>query len=310
MLCALPQNALETTLFIGQLAALGTAIGFSFGSTSFTLAGRQIGSALANRIRLLMALSMALVIHTIATGQPLPLDAEVNRWFWLTLSGLIGFGLGDAFLFQGFVMLGPRLAMLMMSLAPVLAVIEGWIFLDEVLSPQELTGIGLTLVGIIWVVMERGTVRSNIQPREYTFGLLFAFMGAVGQASGLVTAKLGLEGDFWAFSGNVIRLTAATFAIWAVAALRSQIVAGFRRLNGQSRALILMTFGTLAGPILGVWLSLVAVQLIPVGIGSTIMSLTPVFLIPISYVVFKERITSRMVVGTIIAFSGTALLFL
>ena len=53
-----------------------------------------------------------------------------------------------------------------------------------------------------------------------------------------------------------------------------------------------------------------ALQRTPVGIASTLVNLTPIFLIPISYAVFGERITRRAVVGTLIAVSGTALLFL
>lgn len=57
-------------------------------------------------------------------------------------------------------------------------------------------------------------------------------------------------------------------------------------------------------------LSLVAVQRTSVGIASTLTSLTPMFLIPISYVAFRERVTVQAVVGTLIAFAGTVLPFL
>ena len=41
--------------FIGELAAVGTSLCFSFGSTFFTLSGRAIGSVMVNRGRLLVA---------------------------------------------------------------------------------------------------------------------------------------------------------------------------------------------------------------------------------------------------------------
>src|SRR5512145_1333270 len=103
--------------FVGELAALGTSLCFSFGSTLFTLSGRAMGSALVNRVRLLIAALLVMLLHILTFGQVLPLDAGTGPWFWLGLSGLVGFVLGDAFLFQAFVLIGPRLSMLMMALA-------------------------------------------------------------------------------------------------------------------------------------------------------------------------------------------------
>lgn len=296
-------------MLLGQIAALGTAISFSFGSTMFTLAGRLVGSPLVNRMRLLIALPIILLMHLVATGDLLPLDADPDRWFWLALSGVIGLVLGDASLFQGFVMIGPRLSMLVMALAPVMATVMAWALLGEMLAPVELLGIAVTISGIAWVISERGSTRSDLPSRSYIIGLLFAFGGALGQATGLITSRLGLEGDFLALSGNVIRVSTATVTIWAFTALRGAAWQSFRRTAANRQALLFMTGGAITGPAIGVWLSLIAVQKAPVGIASTLMALTPVFLIPISAVVFKERPTTRMIAGTLIAFAGTALLF-
>src|SRR5215207_7512405 len=59
--------------FIGEFAALGTSLCFSFGSTMFTLAGRAFGSILANRVRLLVAVLITMLLHLFTYGQPLPL---------------------------------------------------------------------------------------------------------------------------------------------------------------------------------------------------------------------------------------------
>lgn len=297
-------------MLFGQIAAVGTAVAFSFGSTMFTMAGRLVGSPLVNRMRLLIALPMVMLLHFAFTGDLLPLDAEGYRWFWLGLSGIIGLALGDAFLFQGFVMIGPRLSMLVMALAPVLSTIMAFLFLDERLTTLEVIGILVTVGGIAWVIAERGQGRENITRRAYIFGLLFALGGALGQAGGLVTSKLGLDGEFMALSGNIIRLTSATVGIWAFTLLRGTAFSSFGRARRHPRALMFMTGGAITGPVVGVWLSLIAVQQAPVGIASTLMSLTPIFLIPISYFVFGEKPTIRAILGTIVAFAGTAMLFM
>lgn len=300
--------------YIGELSAIGTAITFAFGSALFTLSGRMVGSPLVNRTRLLIAIVFILLLHFLRFGTLFPMDAGFQPIFWLGISGFVGLALGDAALFQAFVMIGPRISMLIMALAPVLSVVMAWLFLGEVLNMQELIGIVLTVAGIGVVVTERQgkqkiseTVDNN---REYLIGLLFAFGGAMGQAGGLILSKVGLENDFPALSGNLIRITVALIAIWGFSILRGELVSSYRTLKANPRAVWLLTVAALTGPVIGVWLSLIAVQQAPVGIASTLMALTPVFLLPIGYFVFNEKVSLQAIIGTAIAFGGTALLFL
>ena len=301
--------------FIGELAALGTSLCFSFGSTQFTVAGRQIGSPLVNRTRLLIALLLVMLLHFLTFGQLLPLDATPERWFWLGVSGFVGLVLGDACLLQAFVLIGARLSMLMLSLAPVIGALLAWIFLGEALVPREVVGIAVVLIGIIVVIVERsngstpGTEGSNDR-RQYFIGLLFGLGGAAGQAGGLVLSKLGMGGDFPALSANLIRLLAAAAVIWLIAIVNRQLFSSFRTLRANPRALLSLTNGTILGPVLGVWLTLVAVQNVNIGVASTLSSLMPIFLIPISYFMFGERVTRQAVVGTLVAVAGMVLLFL
>lgn len=303
------------TATIGQLAALGTALMFAFGSTLFTISGRTLGSPLVNRTRLLLAVLVITLVHWVTTGQPIPADAGSGPWFWLGVSGLVGLALGDAALFQAFVMIGPRLSMLMMALAPVLAAVMAWMFLGESLNLQEIIGIVVTVGGIAFVVAERQGKQKNkaIQaetPREYAIGLLFAFGGAVGQAGGSVLSKAGLENDFSPLSATLIRLIIALIAIWLFTALRGEVRSSFTTLRRHPRAVGWLSLATLVGPVIGVWLSLVAIQQTDVGIASTLIALTPVFLLPIGYIVFQERVSRQAVIGTVVAFAGTALFFL
>ncbi len=300
--------------FTGELAALGTAICFSFGSVMFTFAGRAIGSPLVNRARLLVAMLGVVLLHWLLMGEPLPLDAGVTPWFWLGVSGFVGLAAGDAFLFQAFVLIGPRLSMLLMALAPVMGAVLAWIFLGETLQMQEIAGITLTIAGIAWVVSEnRGKPKLSHDGidsgRTYLLGVLCGLGGAAGQAGGLVLSKIGLANDFPALSGNLIRLTVALILIWLFAIVRGEVISSFRTLRAHPRAVLLLTGGAIMGPISGVWLSLIAVQRASIGVASTLMALTPIFLIPISRIVFKERVSSTAILGTMLAFSGTVLLF-
>jgi drug/metabolite transporter (DMT)-like permease len=298
--------------FIGELAALGTSTFFSIGATLFTLSSRQVGSAVVNRSRLLAAAIILMAAHLIFFGTALPLAATSDQWFWFSLSGIIGLVLGDVALFQAFVQIGTRLTMLVFSMSPVLAALMGWAFLGEILTPIQILGMGLTLAGVLWVVAEEQNGGNQPSDRRYfLWGLLFALIGAIGQAGGLITAKFGLTGDFPVLSGQVIRMGVAAFSIWIFTLIRGRGLETIQKFRANPMATRYVLIATIAGPVLGVFCSLAAVKYTEdIGIASTLQSLPPIFLLPIGYFFLKEKIGNRAIIGTIIALAGVAILFL
>ncbi len=294
--------------YLGELAALGTSLSFSFGSLMFTIAGRQIGSMNVNRIRLIIAALFLAATHWFTLHSVFPFDAAPQRFLWLGLSGMVGLVIGDLFLFQAFVVIGPRLSMLLMSLAPIIAAIQAWIFLDEKLTGGQIFGILLTVGGVAWVILEKNG-NGKIDP-EYGHGVWLGIFGAIGQATGLVLAKNGLGGDFSPISANLIRMTAAILLIWAITFFRKEAKQTFSTFFAHKTGMLATAGASFVGPFIGVSLSLFALQRVEVGVASTLTSLPPIFLLPISYFVFKERFGWGAVVGTFVAMAGVAALFL
>ncbi len=239
----------------------------------------------------------------------MPLNAAPQRWFWLSLSGVVGLVLGDILLFQAFIWIGPRLSMLMMSLAPVIASLQAWIFLGETLTAGQIFGILIVLGGIAWVVLEANETQNGVN-LNYQRGILYGLGAAVGQATGFVLAKNGLTGDFSPISGNLIRMLAAVVVLWGVALFQGQIKHTFVKMRANRLGMLYIWVASFFGPFIGVSLSLLAVQLTEVGVASTLMALPPVFLLPISYILFKERFRWGAILGTLLAMVGVALLFL
>ncbi len=297
--------------YTGEFAALATALFFTATSTMFTLAGRQVGSLVLNRSRLILAIIFLIGAHLVLRV-PLPIHAAPDRWLWLSLSGVIGLVMGDAFLFQAFIWIGPRLSMLLMGLAPVLAAVLAWLFLSETLTGWQIVGILITLVGTSWVILDRnGYQQKNAtDKRNYLMGILFGLGGATGQAVGLITAKEGLGGNFPALSGTLIRMLAAALTLWAITFLSGQAKKTIQQVVNHPRASLFILGGAFTGPFLGVTFSLLAIQHTEVGVASTIMALPPVFLLPVGYFVFKEKLEWHAILGTALAMLGVALLFL
>jgi drug/metabolite transporter (DMT)-like permease len=301
---------------LGEIAALLTAICYSISSIFFTYAGRKFGPIISNRLRLVVAILLLGLIHWIVFGSPIPLNAGIDRWFWLGISGIVGLAIGDLFLFQAYITLGPRLGLLFLSLSPALASILAWLLLHESLSGGNILGIVLTLVGIVWVVLESNNKgKSNINPKiaiphmTSWKGIIAGLIAATGQAFGVVLAKIGLKNNFPALSGNVIRMTAAFLALWLVTIIQRQVISTFQKANSQRSDMIYILGGAVFGPLIGVSLSLFAIQNTNVGIASTIIALPPIFLLPIGYFIFKEQLSWRAIAGTLIAVAGVTLLF-
>lgn len=304
---------------MGELAALATSFFWSVTSIQFTLAGRRVGSPVVNRVRLVLAVVYLSVAHLLFTGRIWPLDAELFRWGWLGLSGVVGLVLGDASLFQGFVLIGPRRSMLLMTLVPVITTVIAWFWLGETLRLVELGAVMLTVGGVAWVVSERRLATpqpaagaifpGDLDRRTYVLGVLLGLGGALGQALGLVLSKQGLAGDFLPLSATVMRMLVASVVIWLLAAVQGQV--GTTRVALQdSRARLFILGGAFTGPFLGVWSSMIAVQNTPVGLASTLMALAPIMLIPLTRWVFKEETSARAIAGTVVALTGAALIFL
>lgn len=295
----------------GEIAALTTSLLWALTSLLFTQATARVGSGIVNRSRLLLASILLTAFHFILYRSILPVDAGWTRWFWLSTSGIIGLVIGDAFLFQAFVLIGPRLSMLLMSLAPVIATIFSWVFLDERLSLLQLLAILITVGGIASVVGERKIVSTvDEQPENKLPGILLGIGAATGQALGLITSKLGLAGDFPALSGNLMRVLVATAILWMWTLLRGQVPMTMRALRDHRIALRYIAAGSVVGPFLGIWFSLMAVQYTEVGIASTLMGLAPIILLPLSRILLKEHISGQAIVGTLVAMVGVAMLFL
>jgi drug/metabolite transporter (DMT)-like permease len=296
---------------VGEIAALATSFCWSFTSIQFTLAGRRIGSEVVNRARLLLAMLGLSLTHLLLHGKLWPIHAEPFRWGWLGLSGTIGLVLGDGCLFHAFLLIGPRRAMLLMTLAPVISTLLAWGWLGETLHPVEIGAVLLAVGGIAWVVSEGQQAQEAPAEgrKRYILGVLLGLGGALGQALALVTAKQGLSGGFPSLSATLIRTLVASGVIWLLSLVRGQVGATWRAL-GDKRTWPALVGGSLTGPFIGVWLSMVAVQRAQVGIASTLMALSPIILIPLDHWIFRERISLRSVAGTVVALAGATIIFL
>jgi drug/metabolite transporter (DMT)-like permease len=306
---------------LGEYAALLTAVFWTITAIAFESAGKKVGSLSTNLIRLFMAFIFIGIYGQVTRGSFIPFDASAHQWMWLSLSGFIGFVIGDLLLFEAYVVIGSRISMLIMSLTPPITAFFGWLLLDETLTPRNMIGMFLTLLGIMLVVLDRkpkdknkdnnsanGTSKNKIKLSYPIIGILLAFGGAVGQGAGLVLSKYGMQ-DFDPFAATQIRVITGLvgFSILFVFMKRwKKVIAAVKNKNAMTR----LSIGAFFGPFLGVSFSLLSVKHTTTGVASTIMAIVPVLIIPPAIIFFKEKITIKEVIGSLIAVGGVAMFFM
>ena len=310
----------------GELAGLATSALWVVSSLAFAAAGQRMGATRLNLLRSLLAAALLLLLHWFLKANPWP-TIGANRTWYLGISGLLGLAIGDQFLFAGYVLVGARTTTLLMTLAPAVAASLSWIVFGQTMSLQAIVGMLITLLGVLWVAAERPHATSHISSAQQIKGVWFGAGAALCQGVGMVLASNGLRGDIDAISAQTVRMSAGALGIIVIAFIVSRMNQAQRNASARSldetkntapnitrthaltsAAIVAMVIGTLTGPILGVWCSLYALQKLEVGIATTLMSLVPVMILPVTRITEGRWPSTRAILGALIAVAGVAVL--
>jgi drug/metabolite transporter (DMT)-like permease len=293
---------------LGEFAALAVAIFWTITALAFESASKAVGSLAVNLIRLITGFIFLTLFVWFYRGIPFPTDATTYNWAWLSFSGFIGFVLGDLFLFKSYTVIGSRMAMLIMTLAPPITAVTGYFFLGEKLGLFSILGIIITFSGIAIATISHNPGHERLRLNMPVKGFLFALGGAMGQAFGLVLSKKGMNG-YDAFAATQIRIITGIIGFTVLVILMGrtkQTIKAFASRKGMTG----ITIGSFFGPFLGVSLSLVSVKYTASGIAATIMAIIPILIIAPSVFIFKQKVTVKEIVGAVISVFGVAFFFI
>ena len=300
-------------LNVGALAALATAFAWTVTAIAFEYAGKRIGAVALNFLRLVIGCLFLGVYGLAVRGSFFPFDAPLSAWAWLGASGIVGLVLGDLLLFQAFIDIGARISMLVYATGPAFAAVLGFLVFGERVSLVGVGGMCLTLVGIAIVVFGKPSARTAPANRPHRArGLVLAAFATLGQAGGLILSKLGAgtgAAGMDPFAGTQIRVVAGVLG-FAIALVATRSWRGIWTAIKDGKAVAGLSVGSFFGPVLGVSLSLLAVQSGNVGVASAIMSIVPVLIIAPSAIFLKEKVVLREILGSFVAVAGVFALFL
>ncbi|MGL4853004.1 MAG: DMT family transporter [Phocaeicola sp.] len=307
--------------YFGELIALSVAFSWTVTALCSEVASKRLGTLQLNVIRMTLSLVMLSATLYWFTGSPFPTFADGRAWFWLSLSGFVGYVLGDFCLFNSYILIGSRFGQLFMTLAPPAAAISAWFVLGETLSLQAWAGMIVTLFGISLSVLGKGEKR-KVGLKLPLKGVLFGIGAGIGQGVGLVLSKVGMNyytatipaemesvQNMLPFASTFIRAITGLLGFALIMGMRNKfptLLTAVRDKKGMQAA----TLATLFGPFIGVSLSLMAVQYTEAGIASTLMALTPILILWPAYLFFKQRVTLKEVIGACISVIGASLFFM
>lgn len=284
------------------------------------VASKKITPLGLNVFRMLLSLAFLSILMWVCVGTPYPKDADYETWFWLSLSGFVGYVLGDYCLFNSYMLIGSRFGQLFMTLAPAAAAIFGWVLLGETMSWLAIVGMLVVMIGIGMSVLGKGESKRKVEIKLPIKGILFGIGAGMGQGIGLVLSKVGMTHyetvatsqavlDIMPFSSTFIRaltgLVGFMIVMFATRKTRSIIQA-----SSNGRGMLFVLGATIFGPFVGVSLSLMATLYTSTGVAQTIMAMTPIFILLPSRYFFKQKVTALEIVGSVISVLGVTLFFL
>jgi len=232
-----------------------------------------------------------------------PVDGKAAAY--LVCSGLLGIAAGDTFYFRALVHLGPRLTVLLGSLGPVFTVLLAVLLLGERPGPAAWAGIVLVTAGAAWVMWERSP---DGRARDRRKGVKYALLAAACMSVSIILAKIGVA-SCPALESALVRMAGAGAGLLLWGAARGRFGDWLEPLKSARllRRLAAAVFITMFG---GFYLALFSLKHAPAAVASTLNSTTPLFIVPLSALMLKERITARAAGAALLAAAGVVLIFL
>jgi drug/metabolite transporter (DMT)-like permease len=291
---------MEDRLFYCGISLL-SACSWALGAILWGKLGERLSSYGMNLAKTVFGTIFLGVVLLFVGLEPIPARSIV----FLALSGILGIAIGDTFFFLALMRLGPRRASLMGALNPVAIAVAAAALLGERPTPGAWAGIAATTFGVGWVLWERSSTDRG--PESGWSGVRWGLLSVLCTAGAVLLAKVGVA-SVPTVHAAWIRLLAgsAGLALWG--ASRSELggwVDPFRKgvlLAKVAVVVVVVVFG-------GFWLSLVALKHIDAAIAGTLNATGPLFILPMSVLLMKEKLSLRAVLGTGIAVGGVALIF-
>ncbi len=291
---------------------LGSAIGI-LGSALYGLSvvvyrsqADEIHPVAVSSIKMWIALPFMTIMTLLIPG----LDAAflpITAVFLLSTSVLLGAVIGDTIYLWSQQRIGVSYAFPIAMSFPIITFFLTVGFLNEPFILSRLAGAIIAVIGIILISNEQNRDQKNSDaPKALdVLGILGAVLTALLYAIGTTVLQVGIEGVD-PIAGNLVRMIAGSIAFVPVVAVA--------RLGGMKipaqKATIRVVIAGFFGMAIGSLFYVSAVAMVGAAIVSVIASTAPLFAVPVSIFLLRERVTSIAGVGILATIVGVILVII
>jgi DME family drug/metabolite transporter len=296
---------------IGELAALGAAISWTFSAILYRKALQQTKPVSANIIRL-SCTSAILLVFLVAIGRFGVLTSlPVGIFVLAAVSGIIGLGVGDTLYLLSLRMIGVARAVPITCTYPLFGLLWAALFSGETMTPGVVFGTAAIVFGI-WLLShqkENATVdgQRTTMIKGMAAALATALLWSVSISMMNLAVKETADLDH-ALVVNTVRASAIAIFLLAVSPIIDR-ERSFLKVRRKTAATLIV--GGIVALGLG-WFFLtysLALKTLE-SRAASISSTTPLFSALAGVFLLHEKITTRNVLGSVIVVVGIFLIFL
>ncbi len=228
----------------------------------------------------------------------------------LILSGIIGIGLGDTFYLKSLNLIGTRKTLSIEALSPLMAAITGTLFIDEHLNINAWIGIVIVSGTLVKIISKKNylldkdskLVKSSNSLDNYIYSLLSVSCAVI---AALLSRFVLIESDLSPIVTTEIRLFGSIIFLCLVTKMKLKLfINNFEKKEKQQ-----FIISVLMGTNMGIFLQQIVFQSLPLGIGWTLLSTSPI--ISLFFTKREEGIlTNDVIFTTFLLFIGICLIIL
>lgn len=292
-------------LFIGVSAGLLEAVLYAASVTVYKSQAEKIRPIAVSGIKIWITLGLMTTLVLIFYGA-FPFSIPTDTVFILALT-IVGPVVADTLYIQAQDRIGVAFAFPIAYSYPIMTYLLSVAFLGDALLVTKLGGVVLAVAGIGIISYERNkeSVKEFRLQADRVIGIVLALLALLGYAVGVTLLQVGVEG-VEPLPANFIRSVFGSLAflpIYAGARAKGMAKPG-RRAAGIVAVAALFGFG------FGSLLYTTATKYVGATITSLLDSMAPVFGVAFAVPFLGERVTPRVILGTIMSVIGVAVVIL
>lgn len=294
-----------TVPHLGEILSVAAALIWAGSVVLFRMSGRAIAPLALNFFKNIVAailLSATLVVFR----QSLVRDVPALDYAILALSGVLGIAVGDTLFFKSLNIVGAGLSQIVSLAYSPFVILFAFSLLGERLSPGDLLGACLILVGILLTTAR--TTTPDLSARDLRRGIGLATLAVAVNALGVTIAKPVLDRSpvLWSTAVRLLAGVGALMVLTLVSPRRRYLWSMLRPSPSWKVAIPAAVLGAYLAMI--VWIG--GMKYTQASTASILNQTSAVFVLPLAAVFLHERITLRKSAAVAMAMAGVMLVTL